>query len=134
MPLLGEPLLRPAVFLGQRVVRADMQGPRAAAGGKLGHANLVPGEHERARERDTRLGVERRRIAVVVAGEPRTGGGGALRADSTSKLREDLHKEGAELRLRDRPPDRDGALRGQFDDLDWLGAHATGGKSPCSRK
>src|SRR5437763_7273031 len=134
MAFLRKPLFDPPVFLREGVVRPDVQRLRGTSRGKLGDANFIPGEHERAREWDSRLGVERRGVAVVVAREPRTGGGRALRADRPSKLRKDLHEKGAEIRLRDRAADRDGALRSELDDLDRLAAHATEGKSPCSRR
>src|SRR6267143_4615357 len=134
MSLFGQPLLEASVFGGERVVRADVHGLRGAAGGQPRHADLVTGEHERAGKRYARLGIERRGVAVVVAREAGTGRRRTLRADRSSKLREDLHKEGAEIRLRNRPPDRDRALGGELDDLDGLAAHGTGGKSPCSRR
>src|SRR5438874_3473978 len=134
MALLGEPLLNAAVLLRQGVVRADVHGLRRATRWKLRHADLVTGEHERAGEGYARLGVERRGVSVVVPREAGAGRRRTLRADRSSKLREDLHEEGAETRLRNRPPDRDRALLRELDDLDGLAAHGTGGKSPCSRR
>src|SRR5438105_15073387 len=81
MAFLLKPLFDPPVFLREGVVRLDVQRLRGTSRGKLGDANFIPGEHERAREWDSRLGVERREIADVVAREPRTGGGACLSHD-----------------------------------------------------
>src|SRR5207302_445381 len=115
MAFLRKPLFDPPVFLREGVVRPDVQRLRGTSRGKLGDANFIPGEHERAREWDSRLGVERRGVAVVVPREPRTGGGRTLRADRPSKFWEDLQEEGAQVRLRHRPTNSDGALRGELE-------------------
>src|SRR5437588_9924037 len=87
MAFLRKPLFKAPVFLREGMVRPDVQRLRGTSRGKLGDANFIPGEHERARERDSGLGVERRGVAVVVPSEPRNAGGRTLRPNRPSTHR-----------------------------------------------